>query len=526
MKKSILLLLLVSMACMQIFAQRYMSPIFSSVKVTPVIYGENYTVLAVPTLGKTVKQPLVGKVYTPDGDTETNRPLVIYLHTGNFLPQSVTQSPNGNLDDSCAIEICTRLAKMGYVAVSADYRLGWNPVAPTQEERTNTLINAAYRGLQDTRTCVRYFKKNAGTFGVDTTKVVVWGQGTGGYVALATATLSSYTEVLTTTNPAGKFFKADGTPMVIWKLPSTHPQLPNFVINGDIEGKDLGLVPPGTVGPPKGGDTLCLPNHVNQNSDFQMCVNMGGALGDLSWIDAKTPPTISFQVPWDPFAPYMSAVLRVPVSPTVSLPVVEVQGAFTTQQRMDSLGINNVFDKILPAYDPYKALATTRAGGKFIRGLFPLYGDNATDSSPWDFWSLDTMQNKYALNGLASNPTMSPAKAKRYIDTMMTFYIPRACVALNLPCKGTVTSFNELITDSDNLVTIAPNPAMNVTRINANNETIKDVQLYDINGRMIKVYDVNNTIFDLYRTGDISAGMYFVGVRLEKGTVFKKLMFN
>ncbi|MBK8723208.1 MAG: T9SS type A sorting domain-containing protein [Saprospiraceae bacterium] len=526
MKKNYLLILLVAFTFLQVSAQRYLTPIFNTVNVNTVIYGENYTVLAVPTLGKTLKQPLVARVYTPNGDTETKRPVVIYMHTGNFLPQSVTQSPNGNLDDSCAIEICTRLAKMGYVAVSADYRLGWNPVAQTQEERTNTLINAAYRGVQDGRTCVRYFKKNYTTFGVDTTKFVIWGQGTGGYPALAIASLSSYTEVLTTTNPAGKFFKADGTPMVIWKLPASHPQLPNFVINGDIEGKDLGLVPPGTVGPPKGGDTLCLPNHINQNSDVQLCVNMGGALGDLSWLDKNTPPMISFQVPWDPFAPYQSAVLRVPISPMVSLPVVEVQGAYTTQERMDSLGNNNVFDKILPSFDPFKSLVTARAG-KYIRGLFPLYGDNATDSSPWDFWSTDSIQNPYWKNGLVSNPNMSPAKAKRYIDTIMTYYIPRACVALNLPCAGTVTSNQDLVSNLDVPVTIAPNPAESVIRIETADQTIiKEIYLYDINGRMISVNQVNNTQFILNRPSGLPQGLYTVGLKFEKGLMYKKVMFN
>ena len=55
--------------------------------------------------------------------------------------------------------MATRLAKMGYVAAVASYRLGWNPVATTQTERVYTLINAAYRGVQDSRAAVRYFRK-------------------------------------------------------------------------------------------------------------------------------------------------------------------------------------------------------------------------------------------------------------------------------------------------------------------------------------------------------------------------------
>ena len=79
-------------------------------------------------------------------------------------------------------------------------------------------------------------------------------------------------------------------------------------------------------------DTLCFPNHVNHTSDFAMCVNMGGALGDLSWLDAKTPPIVSIQCPYDPFAPYDDAVLNVPI-PGGQLPVVRVQGSLAVQRK-------------------------------------------------------------------------------------------------------------------------------------------------------------------------------------------------
>jgi carboxylesterase type B len=88
---------------------------------------------------------------------------------------------------------------MGYVVASCDYRLGWNPVATTQEERVNTLINAAYRGVQDCRTAVRFFRKsqaeNGNPFGIDPWRIGVWGQGTGGYIAFAAATINAYAAI-------------------------------------------------------------------------------------------------------------------------------------------------------------------------------------------------------------------------------------------------------------------------------------------------------------------------------------------
>ena len=63
------------------------------------------------------------------------------------------------------------------------------------------------------------------------------GQGTGGYISLAAATLDSEQEIVTTTSPPNKFITeaADGTPvpMIIGAF------------NGDIYGTSLGTAPAG-----------------------------------------------------------------------------------------------------------------------------------------------------------------------------------------------------------------------------------------------------------------------------------------
>ncbi|MCB0643395.1 MAG: carboxylesterase family protein, partial [Phaeodactylibacter sp.] len=257
--------------------QRYLDEIFTDVTVTEdVFFGVNATVLLItnPAVGEAIPQPLYFDFYEPAGDDVTERPLVIYYHTGNFLPQPQACSITGNKDDLLVQDMATRLAKMGYVVAVPDYRLGWNPLGSTQDERVFTLINAAYRGVQDARTAVRYFKKeaaeNGNPLGVDVDRITLWGQGTGGYISLASATLDAYTDVL-----LPKFTTVIGgipIPMVIES------------INGDIYGTSVGVVPPGAPPPFTVGDTLCYPNHVGYDSDFQLCVNMGGALGDTSWL--------------------------------------------------------------------------------------------------------------------------------------------------------------------------------------------------------------------------------------------------
>ena len=44
-----------------------------------------------------------------------------------------------------------------------------------------------------------------------------------------------------------------------------------------------------------------------------MAVNMGGALGDSTWLDAGQAPIVSFHVPTDPFAPYECGIVNVPI---------------------------------------------------------------------------------------------------------------------------------------------------------------------------------------------------------------------
>lgn len=447
MKKHLLLLLAAfSMMTVGLNAQRYLTPQFSDVSKTTTIYGKNYTVLAVPQIGRTLGQPLVADVYTPNGDTETKRPLAIFFHSGNFLPSPQNGSYSGLRIDSTAIEVCTRLAKMGYVTASADYRLGWNPLASTQESRINGLINAAYRGLQDANTCIRYFKEKADLFGVDTNKIMLIGAGTGGYITLATASMDSYLKVISTTSPANKFIGSNGLPMVIQQLP---PALGGTVVNGDREAKLLGTVPPGGPGVPPTGDTLCFPNWVNHTSKFHFCVNMGGAMGDISWMDQNTPPIVSFQVPYDQNAPYKSNILYVPVPPS-PLPVVEVQGSYEVQKKAKELGTNKSFSdcKFKKQYDPYGEAAAAKNSG--YEGLFPVYGTvdntgkpNVNDADPWAFWDIkkyDTIPHPNPAAGglsihkvsLLSVPDAGPAKARRYLDSIVGYFTPRAYVSMKL----------------------------------------------------------------------------------------------
>ena len=246
--------------------ERYLDEVFDNVTVTSdVTYGVNATVLFLPSVGEAVPIPLTMDIYEPEGDTEAARPLMLVFHTGNFLPNVTNGQISGTKTDSSAVEICTQLAKRGYVAASVTYRTGWNPLADNQPTRALGLIQAAYRGIQDGRTAIRFFRADAANdnnYRIDTDRIAVWGNGTGGYLTLGLATLDSYDEIVNTTNGPAKFIldtDGDGipeTPMVV------------EAFHGDIEGKALTVVPFDGFGL-TAGDTTNYPNHVEYSSDIK-----------------------------------------------------------------------------------------------------------------------------------------------------------------------------------------------------------------------------------------------------------------
>ena len=516
MKKT-LLSLLVCLATVLTHAQtktRYLdADFFTTVKMdTTITYGQNFSILAKlnAALPKTNRIALLMDVYSPPAaDVETKRPLVIYIHTGNFLPANAV-APNGSRRDSTPVEVCTRMAKMGYVAASIDYRVGWAPTIADELIKRHTLINAAYRGFQDLHTAVRFFKKNAETYGIDTNKIVVWGHGSGSYISYAASNARDSIKFENTTHGQRKFFVGQNKMIQPW-------------VNGDIEGKSFTIAPANywdTILKPI--DTMCVSNHPANTSNFHMSINLGGALGDLSWIDNNSIPTISFQTPYDLAAPFQDAVLTVNTARGPE-PVIRVQGADSVQRKMDLLKRNTAFTNIKTAYDPYKSIFDARNKG-FVAGLFPMLGDTISDNHPWDFWAASNPRN---AQGLATNPRMSAARARKYIDTLITVIAPRACVVLNLPCANLVSSTEELLQASSTKLIIAPNPASSTITFESDvYNPIQAIELFDLSGRSMRlVRNIKNHQYQLDR-GSLPDGLYIAKVKFEGGIIAKKVLFG
>lgn len=507
------LLLLTTWSSVQAQRGQYLEMVYpaSSVTRTNAIYGSNFTILPYSAGGRAARQPLQTVIYASSMNTSANRPLILYFHTGNFLPFGVQASCGGALNDSSNVEMATRLARMGYVVAVCTYRLGWNPLAPQELSRRFTLINAAYRGVQDARTAIRYFKRSvreqSNPFRVDTTRITLFGQGTGGYITLATAYLNTYNEILTTSDP-NKF---------LLPLPTTPPSRVPMVVeryNGNV----LGTSGPHIVDAAYNaystfpiGDTLAVPNHVGYSSNFQLCVNLGGALGDSTWLDRGETPLISFHVPTDGFAPCRTDVLNVG-TPTGPQPVVEVSGSCDLAPYVDRYGNNAAFASIPSTLaDPFGAAARTRSGGR--TGLYLFTGTPNNTAAPWEWTAAPPSQVGLGCNSNA-------ASARTYMDTIIGYFAPRAYLALRL---GLVSNQEPLIEEVG--LRIAPNPATTAMVFDAE-EAIQGIDLFDISGRLVQsVRGINATQYILNRE-NTAKGLYVARIRFERGITARKIVFE
>jgi len=396
--------------------QRFIDEVFTSVdKLEDQIYSVNITVVT----GAPTADTLLFDLYMPAGDTCSSRPLAVALHTGTFLPRGLF-APTGDKDDYANVQVCERLAKMGYVAASVQYRLGWNPISPQDTVRRSTIINAAYRSVQDLHAFLRFMNMTVDEFGnpfrIDPDRVALYGIGTGGFVGFNAAILTQdevYIEKFT--NPGGS------------------PMIDTFLL-GNLTGETPGLIN--------------IPNHVGYKQDFHFAYGLDGAVGDSSWmlngpkvpfavVGTVTHPTTPYGI--DPITGMVNCDLPVYAGAGTGSFVVNIGGSICMIEKANELGFNDPLNK--GTYnDPVseQLRQSPYAFGQEHIWAIDLPGPQA---GPWEYWDAAFWdQIPHPLGGgasvhqvaLATNPDMSIEKANHYIDTSLWFFAPRAYVALNL----------------------------------------------------------------------------------------------
>jgi len=157
---------------------RYANDVFTNFTTTSnITYGQN-------TSWNGASTTLKLDIYQPTGDTETNRPLIIWVHGGSFIA--------GTKTDGDMVAFSQKFAKKGFVCASIDYRLGFFPF-----DSANA-VKAVVRAVQDLRAAVRFFykdKQTTDTYKIDTNNIYVGGSSAGAITSLHLAYLDDECEV-------------------------------------------------------------------------------------------------------------------------------------------------------------------------------------------------------------------------------------------------------------------------------------------------------------------------------------------
>jgi acetyl esterase/lipase len=142
---------------------RYLHPVFD--KVT--IQRDKEFAEVTNFEGKTEKLTL--DVYSPDGDMDTHRPVILWFHGGGFRP-------GNDKKQDYIVKFSKDFARRGYVCVSANYRIRENP----KDDKAGTMADA----LKDAMSGLNWIRSNQKTLGIDPQKIFVGGGSAGGMLTV------------------------------------------------------------------------------------------------------------------------------------------------------------------------------------------------------------------------------------------------------------------------------------------------------------------------------------------------------
>jgi acetyl esterase/lipase len=131
-------------------------------------------------------RPMVVDLYLPPkGKVAKAKPLVMYIHGGGWV--------GGHTRQAAAFAdfpgVLAQLAREGFVVASLEYRLAKEATFPAQ--------------LQDVRAAIRFLKDNAARYGIDKSRVALWGGSAGGHLAALGALSCGATGIDEKPQPAG-----------------------------------------------------------------------------------------------------------------------------------------------------------------------------------------------------------------------------------------------------------------------------------------------------------------------------------
>lgn len=105
----------------------------------------------------------------PESDQRDARPAMVYIHRGSFI--------GGDKYDHSIANFMTSLARRGMVAVSINYRL----TAGYYSWKSEQYI---YDAVEDARAAVRFLRRYASEYHIDTDRIMVMGESAGAVTSL------------------------------------------------------------------------------------------------------------------------------------------------------------------------------------------------------------------------------------------------------------------------------------------------------------------------------------------------------
>lgn len=268
--------------------ERFKDPVFSSlIYTTGIPFGLAPIAIDSFSTDTVSLYPLTMDVYQPFGIAELTakpRPVIVFAFGGSFV-YGAKQSPD-------IVQLCTRLAQLGYVTISIDYRLSDELlINPTPANA----FRAVAKGMHDMKAAVRFLRMQeetlANVLNIDTKRIYVGGVSAGAFAALHTTYL-------------------DETDMLPFEF---QPLLEEV---GGLEGNS---------------------GNPGYSSEVAACINLCGALGLKEWLDAGEPPLISMHGDQDGTVPYDADTIR---ALDVNYPV---DGSAAIKRRADAERVKNPF---------------------------------------------------------------------------------------------------------------------------------------------------------------------------------------
>lgn len=255
---------------------RYISPLFDSVTVSTVHFGE------AEDIDGNIQQ-LYMDIYEPFGDTLTDRPVVMFAFGGGFV--------QGSKDDWYVVEVCKHFTRAGYVCAAMDYRIGidYLEIAVGQHARI------FFRPMQDYRAAVQYLKADyselGNNFNIDTNRIFAGGASAGAITALMMNHCDSVSE------------------------------MEEMYISGDPLDE-------------LGGFNSTSGFYPNYSWRTMATVNVAGALIDANWIDVGDVPIVSAHGDQDDIVPYDSGPFG-----GITLGVFNLEGSYVVDSIARAKGV-------------------------------------------------------------------------------------------------------------------------------------------------------------------------------------------